>query len=449
MSLKKQKQNRNISLEIDGIVESDPETISNEFNTFFTTEPVRITKRIYQTEASYTNFMGPSNQKSFFLAPVTSDEIKETILKLNINKSNGPHSIPSQILKIVINEISDILASIFNMSWVIIDRFLCYLTSIKFLKRFLDDNKLILKRQFGFRSKHSTKDSLITITETVREAFDKGDLTCGVFLDFQKAFDTVNHNILLNKLKSYGFRGISKKWLASYLTRRKQFVSCNGIESILKEVEQEVSQGSVLGPLLFLIYINHISNALIYSKAFIFADDTSLLYSPKNPRKVKKHINVDLKKLLKWLKANKIFLNVKKTETILFKTTNRKLNYDLKIKLDGKRLSLSSSTKYLGVIINENLSWSKHVELLASKLRRTNGTLSNLRHFVTKDMIRSIYFALFHSHLVYSLEVWGQNLPKNSRIEKLQKSAVRIITFSDQNSHSKPIFYQTKHTNFV
>ena len=287
---------------------------------------------------------------------------------------------------------------------------------------------MFFKRQFGFRSKHSTKHSLITITETVRKSVDKGELTCGIFLDFQKAFDTVSHEILLSKLDHYGFRGLTNEWIKSYLRNRKQFVYHDGCESSLKCINQGVPQGSVLGPLLFLIYINDIEN------------DTAILYSDKSPKRIQKRLNIDLKLLLKWLKSNRISLNVKKTEAVLFKTLNKKLNFNLKIKLDGKRLSLSPSAKYLGTFIDENLSLSKHQEYISNKLRRSNGILSTLRNFLPMNILRSMYFAIFHSHLEYAIEIWGLNISKHSRIYKLQKSAVRIMTFSDQRTHSPPIF---------
>ena len=322
IALKNKKNFKNTSLEIDGTIVSNPEILSNKFNTYYTSEPAKIAKNIHPTNVSYKDFLKRSNQKSFFFIPVNSIEIKEIISQLNFNKSDGPNSIPNQILKVMINEISDILATIFNISFEtgkFIDflkvarvipiyknkgsplepgnyRPISLISNIdkifekivyKRMLKFLDDNKYIFKRQFGFRSKHSTKHSLITITESIRKSLDNGNLSCGVFLDFQKAFDTVNHDILLNKLKHYGFRGISHEWLKSYLTGRKQFVSCNGGESSLLEIKLGVPQGSVLGPLLFLIYINDISNCLIYSKAFIFADDTALLYSLKTQRKFK------------------------------------------------------------------------------------------------------------------------------------------------------------------
>ena len=146
---------------------------------------------------------------------------------------------------------------------------------------------------------------------------------------------------------------MTNEWIKSYLRNRKQFVYHDGYESSLKCINQGVPQGSPLGPLLFLIYINDIENSIIYSKAFIFADDTAILYSDKSPKRIQKRLNIDLKLLLKWLKSNRISPNVQKTEAVLFKTLNKKLNFNLKIKLDGKRLSLSPSVKYLGTFIDD------------------------------------------------------------------------------------------------
>ena len=172
----------------------------------------------------------------------------------------------------------------------------------------------------------------------------------------------------------------------------------------------------------------------------MFADDTALLYSNKDPKKIRKHVNTDLKLLLKWLKANKISLNVKKIEMILFTEKRKKSNYEIKIKLDGKKLFPAKSIKYLGIYLDEHLTWNHQTEFLANKLRRANGMLSNLRHYVPRKLLRTAYYAIFQSNLVYGLQVWGQNLPLNCRIEKLQKSAVRIMTFSNPTAHSKPLF---------
>ena len=161
--------------------------------------------------------------------------------------------------------------------------------------------------------------ALIEITETIRQALDNKKYVCGVFVDLQKAFDTVNHDILISKLDHYGIRGTANNWFSSYLKNRSQFVSILGYESSTKPINHGVPQGSVLGPLLFLMYINDLQYAIKNSKVFHFADDTNLLNISDSPKNLQKLVNADLKILYHWLLANKISLNCDKTEIIFFR----------------------------------------------------------------------------------------------------------------------------------
>ena len=190
---------------------------------------------------------------------------------------------------------------------------------------FLEKFNCFYKYQYGFRKGHSTNHALIEITEKIRKALDSRKFACGIFVDLQKAFDTVNHEILLEKLEHYGIRNISNSWFRSYLNNRKQLVSLNGVESETKTIKHGVPQGSVLGPLLFVIYINDLHNAIIHSQSYHFADDTHLLNINNSPKKVQKQLNIDLKLLCNWLLANKISLNSKKTEIIIFQKPGLKL----------------------------------------------------------------------------------------------------------------------------
>ena len=190
--------------------------------------------------------------------------------------------------------------------------------------KFFSDNNLIYSLQFGCRQKYSTVHVLISLTESIRKNLDEGNIGCGIFVDLQKAFDTVEHDILLSKLEHYGIRGLANEWFKSYLSNRKQYVSINGYDSNLADVKFGVPQGSVLGPLLFLIYINDLNQALKFCKVHHFADDTNLIHFSKSVNRLNKHVNLDFKNLTYWLNANKISLNVKKTELVIFKHQRKK-----------------------------------------------------------------------------------------------------------------------------
>ena len=196
----------------------------------------------------------------------------------------------------------------------------------------LEKKEIIFSLQFHFCQKYSTTRAVIHLTDKNRHGVDKGNYACGIFLDFRKAFDTVDHHILLKKLKYYGIRGISNKWFASYLSNRKQFVSINGYKSNPPDVKCGMPQGSILGTLLFLIYINHLYVAIKYSEVHHFADDTNLLNFNSCVKSINKHVNYDLKNLSNWLKANKVLLNVGETELVLFTSSKIQLDCDLKIK---------------------------------------------------------------------------------------------------------------------
>ena len=204
--------------------------------------------------------------------------------------------------------------------------------------KFLEENKCLYSLQFGFRTKYSTNLSLIDITESIRSALDNRKVAGGVFVDLQKAFDTVNHEILIYKLNHYGIRGTVNDWFSSYLSNRSQYVSILGFKSNTLNVKHGVPQGSVLGPLLFLLYINDLHKAIKYSKVYHFADDTNLLNISASYKKLQKQLNIDLKLLYKWLLANKISLNCAKTELIIFHKPGQKPDYTFKIKVNGHHI---------------------------------------------------------------------------------------------------------------
>ena len=307
---------------------------------------------------------------------------------------------------------------------------------------YLTENNMIYKRQFGFRENHSTNHALISITETIKASIDKGNIVGGVFIDLQKAFDTVNHKILCHKLSYYGFRGKINDLLKSFLTNRHQYVSINGFDSSQLEIKCGVPQGSTLGPLLFLLYINDLRYSLKKSIASHFADDTSITFSSKKLKTLETILNTDLKAISDWLKANRLSLNVDKSKLLIFHSKQRKLDLNyFSIKMEGRKLIPSDNVKYLGLFLDKNLSWDFHVNQLSKKLSRANGILAKIRHFLPTKILISVYYSIFYSHIIYGCSVWAMTTKINlDIITVLQKKCIRIINFADFNSHTNELY---------
>ena len=314
---------------------------------------------------------------------------------------------------------------------------------------FLTQFNQIYTRQFGFRKHHSTIHTLINIVERIRHNLDKGEFACGVFVDLQKAFDTVDHKILLAKLNHYGIRGPVNQWLKSYLSDRQQFVTINNISSNLKHLAHGVPQGSVLGPLLFLLYINDLHHSIKSSETYHFADDTHLLNFSKSIQSLCRKVNADLRILTSWLNANKISLNAKKTEFIVFRSKSKSFDTIPYLKLSGHRIYPSHSVKYLGVHLDEHLNWKPQISSIATKLQRANGALSKLRHYVPQKVLLNIYHAIFGSHIRYASQIWGlcDNFVTH-RILTLQKAALRLMLLREPRTHSSPMFAELGILNF-
>ena len=292
---------------------------------------------------------------------------------------------------------------------------------------FLTDNNLIYDRQFGFRSKHSTNHSLIN-------HMDRGYIAAGVFIDLQKAFDTVNHQILCDKLAYYGFRGKYLNLIKSFLNNRKQFVSMNGFESSKLNITCGVPQGSTLGPLLFLIYLNDLRFCLNKSSSNHFADDTYLIYASKKVKTLETDLDIDLKTTSEWLKANRLSLNIKKSQLIIFHSKSKKVDFtSFSIKLEGSKLKPSKYVKCSGIFIDEK------------QISRANGILAKLRYFATKKILILVYYAIYYSQLLYGCPVWSLTTVNNiNTIRILQQKCIRIINHAPYNSRTNNLFEENK-----
>ena len=222
-------------------------------------------------------------------------------------------------------------------------------------------------------------------------------------------------------------------------------MSVGGSNSTSKLIRHGVPQGSVLGPFLFLIYINDLHKCIKSCETYHFADDTHLLKFSNSLDTLCKKVNLDLRNVSCWLKANKISLNAGKTEFLIFRSQRKQLDFIPVLKVDGKRIYPSESVKYLGLYLDEHLSWKTHVDCIASKLQRANGALSKIRHYVPLKTLVNIYHSIFSSHMRYACQVWGlcDNFITH-RILTLQKAALRLMTFNQPRAPSAPIFSDLK-----
>jgi len=309
------------------------------------------------------------------------------------------------------------------------------------LINFIQKKNILYDKQFGFRAHYSTDHAILSTIDKIQLAVEERSYSCGIFLDFSEAFDTVNHNILVKKLEQYGIRGIAKEWFASYLSNRQQFVSLNNIKSDLHPVSCGIPQGSVLRPLLFLLYINDFSKCSKLLDFHLFADDSNLFYKHKNLLTLQSNINMELNNIYIWLCANKLSLNIDKSNFVIFQPPQKKLIQDVKLTINRKELTREYSIKYLGIFIDSHLNWKSHVNYIAKKIKRSIGVLSKIRYFTNLNILINLYYTLIYPFLIYGIIAWGSSYPTSQKpLHILQKKAMRIITFSKFDAHFSPIF---------
>ena len=310
------------------------------------------------------------------------------------------------------------------------------------LKIFLEKNQIISEQQYGFQKKKSTTLAVLDLLNNIVESFENKSVCSVVFLDFAKAFDTVNHNILIDKLENYGLRGIPKKWFKSYLTDRQQIVCINEKLSSKLTVDCGVPQGSVLGPILFLLYINDIANSLLKSKCLLFADDTSLFHSSKNIQQLESTLNNDLNNIQEWLLCNKLSLNVSKSSCVTF-SPKQKHTRSLQLEINCEIIKEKTTTKYLGVIVDKHLTWKHHLESIKTKLAKITGIIFKIRHYVPLPVLKHLYSSLFYPHLNYANLLWGNATASALKpIETLQKKVVRAMLNEKWDCHTTPLFHK-------
>ena len=458
---------------------SDPKQIAEAFNGFFSKIGLNISNNVPNSNKHYSHFLPKLNcDKTIFLDPISPDEVIKACSQLKPKSSSGCDDISSKILKQTIENIVIPLTYIFNLSLEngivpnkmkiskVIPLFksgdrkllnnyrpISLLPAIsKLLEKlmykkiisFFNANNLLYKHQYGFRAKHSTIHPILHLLQSIAVNNDKAtkDLTLAVFLDLSKAFDCISHEILLDKLYLYGIRGVALDWLKSYLTGRNQFVSFNGQNSTLLPLLCGVPQGSILGPLLFLIYINDICHATNLN-LLSFADDTTIYASGPNVDQLSANVSHELAKLYEWFNANKLLLNAKKSNCTLFKPKHNKSNLKECPLILNDDIICEDTAKFLGIYLDESLSWDKHISVIRAKISGAIFTINKVKHFLPHNVLKTLYFSLIHSQLSYGLLAWG-NASGVNKIFKLQKRAVRVINNTYFLAHTEPIFKREK-----
>ena len=294
---------------------------------------------------------------------------------------------------------------------------------------FLLQHKLLSPYQSGFRPLHSTATSLIDITNTILHNIDKGKLAGLAFLDLSKAFDTLDHDLLLTKLAGLGLSKSSVNWFNAYLTNRTQSVIINGIHCNAEPILYGVPQGSILGPLLFIMYINDLPTVTKYCKVHLYADDTRLFFESISMQAVEAALSQDLDHVVGWLNQNYLMLNHSKTKVMLM-GTHQKLSsvQSFTVSVNDKDLERVYKFKYLGVILDPCLTWNDHIEHIGNKISSRLGMLRRARKVIPKEACITLFNAMVLPLFDYCCVVWDGCCQGNKNyLDRLLKRAAGII----------------------
>ncbi|XP_050297638.1 probable RNA-directed DNA polymerase from transposon BS isoform X1 [Anthonomus grandis grandis] len=463
-------------IEINGLLENDDKKIADSLNKYFTEVGATIiedmrtdTKNILKQD-----FKEIKCDNSIFFEPTDSNEISNIILSLKRNAAPGHDKITILDLTNIKEYILNILVILINNAFNIgefppdlkiskvcpIHKYgpktqLNNYRPISIISVFSKIIETVIKRrmmsfiekyisydlyQYGFLKNSSTLSATIDLLNYVSANLDQGKIVIAVFVDLRKAFDVVNHDILLNKLEEMGFRGSALSLIGSYLLNRRQYVHVNNKESNILTFNCGVPQGSVLGPLLYSLYVLSLWVAGLDAQYYTFADDTVLLYSDNDCDRLVNRVNDDLTKYSQWLLQNNLKINLDKTKYILFKQKNKTIN-QVRICLNGATLENVNNIKYLGLTLDENLNWNAHIDYLKSKIILFTGAFYKCKHFLSNAAKYKIYNAYFLSNLRYLIPVWGTCCKYNfQRVEILQSKVLKILFNLDYFMHAGDIF---------
>ena len=446
-----------------------PDEIAEAFNEHFVTIGPKLASKIEApTDADpmayVRNVVKDKRLPKFLFKHVEVSYVKQEINKLKTSKSPGPDKIPIKILKDAVEIVSGPLTKIFNRSldtgvfpdlWKLArvapifkagqkSELTNYrpISVVSILSRLLEkmahdqlfshmkDCGLLSDNQFAFRKLHNTQTSIMNITETWFRNINEQKTNLSVFLDLKKAFDTVDHDVLLSKLSAYGVTDLAHGWFTSYLAGREQYCYVEGKSSNKRLVQCGIPQGSCLGPLLFIIYMNDFEKCLKKSKPNMYADDTSISYASNEINELFNEIKGELDLVSSWMRQNKLSLNAEKSEFMLIghpKQLNKAKDFpDLEV--EDQKLCRAQKTKYLGVIIDESMNWEEQLKTIKRKIKNGLGAMFKLKNILSQKQLATVYRALIESHLRYCSVIWGcLSNTKLESLQRLQNRARRLI----------------------
>ena len=419
----------------------------------------QLASKIPKVDEKPHDYLGPMNPKSICFLPTHENEIVHVVNSLKPNASPGEDSLSPKIIRIIIKHIALPLSKIYNLSLLtgcfpnklkvakvtpifkaddrqcvsnyrpisVLPFFSKILEKIMYnrLMSFFTKYNILTEKQFGFREQLSTYLALLSLIDTITNELDAHKFSLGIFIDLSKAFDTLDHNILLSKLAHYGIRGIINDWFHSYLSDRLQFVSIGSSLSSKRVIKCGVPQGSILGPLLFIIYINDIINVTKLATLILYADDTNMFLTHSDLDVLIQNANNELAKLSKWFAANKLSLNIKKTNFILFRTRNKKINCRPEIKVDNVAVTQVTCTKFLGVLINETLTWNDHIRSVLNKVSKSTGVIRRVSHKLPVSILMNLYSTLVHPYFEYCNIIWASDY--TSHVDKVMISQRKVL----------------------
>ena len=467
--------------------------IAEGFNNFFVNIGPKLASEIPKSKKHFSDYLGNPCNENFVFANMNHNIINEALSKLKNKNSCGPDGISTNLLKFIAPSILDPLTHLLNLSFKTgfipsclktaevkpifkkgdNDRFtnfrpISLLSSFSKLlekvaatqiMRYLNKFKLLYEHQYGFRAGHNTEQPVVHLLDKIYNALNSPEgskYTLAIFIDLTKAFDTCPVDVLLHKLNFYGFRGVANLWFKNYLTSRRQYVAVRGEHSSHKEISMGVPQGSILGPILFILLINDLPNASKRFFTLLYADDTTLQISSSDLLFLFKTANSELEKLADWFRANHLTLNISKTKYILFRDKKMSVDFsDLNLEIDNdniERIGEDCKEKYfkfVGLHLDEFLTWDHHAKYVRSKAASTVYSLSKLKNLLPKQIKHTVYNSLFRSYIEFGISCWGGT--QNSiigRISILQKRAVRYIDNLKYNSHTGPSFLKLKILRF-